>query len=34
MLLSIEKLQQLGWKPTHNSKSSVSAATRSTLGKI
>jgi UDP-glucose 4-epimerase len=34
MLLSIEKLQMLGWKPTHNSKSSVSAATRSTLGKI
>jgi UDP-glucose 4-epimerase len=33
MLLSIEKLQQLGWKPTHNSKSSVSAAARSTLGK-
>ena len=34
MLLSIEKLQQLGWKPNNNSKSSVSAATRSTLGKI
>ncbi|VVB51921.1 L-arabinose 1-dehydrogenase (NAD(P)(+)) [uncultured archaeon] len=34
MLLSIEKLQKLGWKPIHNSKSSVSAATRSTLGKL
>ncbi|HEX7628156.1 MAG TPA: NAD-dependent epimerase/dehydratase family protein [Candidatus Methanoperedens sp.] len=34
MLLSIEKLQQLGWKPNNNSKSSVSAATKSTLGKI
>jgi len=34
MLLSIEKLQQLGWKPGNNSKSSVSAATRSTLGKL
>lgn len=33
MLLSIEKLQQLGWKSTYNSKSSVSAATISTLGK-
>ncbi len=32
MLLSIEKLQELGWKPTHDSKSSVVAAVRSTLG--
>ncbi len=31
MLLSIEKLQELGWKPTHNSKSSVVAAARSLL---
>jgi UDP-glucose 4-epimerase len=34
MLLSIEKLQQLGWEPSNNSKSSVSAAARSTLGKL
>lgn len=33
MLLSIEKLQKLGWKPVHNSKSSVVAAVRSALGK-
>lgn len=33
MLLSIGKLQELGWKPAHNSKSSVNAATRSLLGK-
>ena len=33
MLLSIEKLQKLGWNPSHNSKSSVIAATRSTLEK-
>lgn len=32
MLLSIEKLQKLGWKPVHNSKSSVIAAVRTTLG--
>ncbi len=32
MLLSIEKLEKLGWKPVHNSKSSVVAAVRSTLG--
>ncbi len=32
MLLSIEKLQKLGWKPVHDSKSSVVAAVRSTLG--
>ena len=32
MLLSIEKLQALGWKPVHNSKSSVVAAVRNTLG--
>ncbi|MDP2767259.1 MAG: NAD-dependent epimerase/dehydratase family protein [Candidatus Methanoperedens sp.] len=32
MLLSIDKLQALGWKPVHNSKSSVVAAVRSTLG--
>ena len=31
MLLSIDKLQKLGWNPSHNSKSSVIAATRSTL---
>lgn len=31
MLLSIEKLQELGWKPAHNSKSSVVAAARSLL---
>jgi len=33
MLLSIDKLQKLGWNPSHNSKSSVIAATRSTLEK-
>lgn len=33
MLLSIDKLQTLGWNPSHNSKSSVIAATRSTLEK-
>jgi UDP-glucose 4-epimerase len=33
MLLSIDKLKKLGWTPTHNSKSSVIAATRSTLEK-
>ena len=33
MLLSIEKLQKLGWNPSHNSKSSIIAATRSTLEK-
>lgn len=32
MLLSIETLQKLGWKPLHNSKSSVVAAVRSALG--
>ncbi|MCZ7392180.1 MAG: NAD-dependent epimerase/dehydratase family protein [Candidatus Methanoperedens sp.] len=32
MLLSIEKLQKLGWQPVHDSKSSVVAAVRSTLG--
>lgn len=32
MLLSIENLQVLGWKPVHNSKNSVVAAVRSTLG--
>lgn len=32
MLLSIEKLKKLGWKPVHNSKSSVVAAVRSTTG--
>lgn len=32
MLLSIDKLQALGWKPVHNSKNSVVAAVRSTLG--
>ncbi len=32
MLLSIEKLQALGWKPVHNSRSSVVAAVRNTLG--
>lgn len=32
MLLSIETLQKLGWKPVHNSKSSVVAAVRSALG--
>ncbi|MFZ2410800.1 MAG: NAD-dependent epimerase/dehydratase family protein [Candidatus Methanoperedens sp.] len=32
MLLSIGKLQKLGWKPVHNSKSSVVSAVRSTLG--
>ncbi len=31
MLLSTEKLQKLGWKPVHNSKSSVVAAARSLL---
>lgn len=33
MLLSIDKLHKLGWNPSHNSKSSVIAATRSTLEK-
>jgi UDP-glucose 4-epimerase len=33
MLLSIDKLQKLGWNPSHSSKSSVIAATRSTLEK-
>lgn len=33
MLLSIDKLRNLGWNPSHNSKSSVIAATRSTLEK-
>ena len=33
MLLSIERLQKLGWRSTYNSKGSVSAATISTLGK-
>jgi UDP-glucose 4-epimerase len=33
MLLSIDKLQMLGWNPSHNSKSSVIAATKSTLEK-
>lgn len=33
MLLSIDKLRKLGWNPSHNSKSSVIAATRSTLEK-
>jgi UDP-glucose 4-epimerase len=31
MLLSIEKLQKLGWEPVHDSRSSVVAAVRSTL---
>lgn len=33
MLLSIDKLRKLGWNPLNNSKSSVIAATRSTLEK-
>jgi len=33
MLLSIDKLKSLGWKPTHDSQSSVLEATRSALGK-
>jgi len=33
MLLSIDKLHKLGWTPSNNSKSSVIAATRSTLEK-
>ncbi len=33
MLLSIEKLQKLGWEPGHNSKSSIKEAIRSALGK-
>jgi UDP-glucose 4-epimerase len=33
MLLSIDKLRGLGWDPSHNSKSSVIAAIRSTLQK-
>jgi UDP-glucose 4-epimerase len=33
MLLSIDKLRKLGWNPSHSSKSSVIAATRSTLEK-
>ncbi len=32
MLLSIDKLKKLGWEPVHNSKSSIVAAIRSTLG--
>ncbi|VVB92315.1 L-arabinose 1-dehydrogenase (NAD(P)(+)) [uncultured archaeon] len=32
MLLSIEKLQELGWNPSYNSKASVIAAVRSALG--
>lgn len=32
MLLSIEKLKKLGWQPVRDSKSSVVAAVRSTLG--
>lgn len=32
MLLSIEKLGELGWKPAYNSKKSVVAAVRSALG--
>ncbi len=32
MLLSIEKLQALGWRPVHDSRSSVVTATRSALG--
>lgn len=34
MLLSIDKLHDLGWDPIYNSKSSVSAAAVSILGKI
>jgi UDP-glucose 4-epimerase len=33
MLLSIEKLKSLGWKPSHDSQSSILEATRSVLGK-
>ncbi len=33
MLLSIEKLKSLGWKPVHDSKGSVVEAVRSALGK-
>ena len=33
MLLSIEKLREVGWKPSYNSKNSVVAAVRSALGK-
>jgi UDP-glucose 4-epimerase len=32
MLLSIDKLRALGWKPAHNSRDSVVEAVRSTLG--
>ena len=32
MLLSIDKLQELGWEPAHSSQSSVVAATRNVLG--
>jgi UDP-glucose 4-epimerase len=32
MLLSIEKLRELGWTPSYNSKKSVVAAVRSALG--
>jgi UDP-glucose 4-epimerase len=34
MLLSIDKLRNLGWNPSNNSNSSVIAATRSTLEKL
>ena len=33
MLLSIEKMQRSGWKAAHNSRTSVTEAVRSTLGK-
>ena len=33
MLLSIDKLKSLGWKPSHDSQSSVVEAARSALGK-
>lgn len=33
MLLSIDKLKSLGWKPYHDSQSSILEATRSALGK-
>jgi hypothetical protein len=33
MLLSIEKMETLGWKPCHNSKQSIEAAVEALLGR-
>ena len=34
MMLSIEKLQKIGWEPTYNSEKSIRDAVKSTLGKL